>query len=139
MPAAIPMPVPATLAATRTASPTGSGPLDWRARAALGCELRERGGAEGLVARFAPPARDPDARLVAERFAAGLLALERLSLRRPGRERGRLPITPGSSATRQSITEAWRFRARHVPKSVVLRVKAGTRGYTVALGTGARA
>ena len=31
--------------------------------------------------------------------------LERLSLRRPGRERGRLPMTPGSSATAASIPD----------------------------------
>jgi hypothetical protein len=40
-----------------------------------------------------PPPREPP-------------ALARLSLRRPGRERGRLPITPGSSVTSRSMNEA---------------------------------
>jgi hypothetical protein len=110
MPAATPRPAPATFAATRTASPSGSGPDAAGWGRLLGSRLLPSGRAdfgreeEALCPAFrvrapvapvafapVPPARP---------FAAPPpLELARLSLRRPGRERGRFPITPGSSVT----------------------------------------
>jgi hypothetical protein len=114
MPAAIPTPVPATFAAIRIASPTGSGPRDGRG-AVEPADLAEAAPAfpaeaapaffADAVFRAAPPAADrpPAADLppCVAALAGCFFAPERFSLRRPGRERGRLPITPGSSVTRQ--------------------------------------
>jgi hypothetical protein len=130
-PAAIPNPAPASLAATRTASPTGSGArrgaapaarparvlddacdpaLGAFARAAVDPAADDREPADFTPRAFAepprapldePPARAPDC---ADRDPPPLRAPPdeppvRLSLLRPGRERGRFPMTPGSSLT----------------------------------------
>lgn len=98
--AASPRPAPATFAATRAASPIGSGPRP----AASGREPRA-----GAVRAAAGRADERGAFFadVARALGAALFAgppddappPARFSLRRPGRERGRLPITPGSSVT----------------------------------------
>jgi hypothetical protein len=104
------MPAPASFAATRTASPSGSGPD----AAGCGCLRGSALGRAGPVRAAAAFGRPPWLRaLVAfavfarpavrfappEDFFAAPPELARLSLRRPGRERGRFPITPGSSVT----------------------------------------
>ena len=144
IPAATPSPAPATFAATRTASPTGSGPLGGVFVGGRGAVRRDAvpplrdavpagvrppwgplaeppafpaaaRGFEPAGRAPEPPVRDPDARAfetAARGFepparelapppeaAPGFAAACRFSLRRPGRERGRLPITPWSSLT----------------------------------------
>jgi hypothetical protein len=124
IPAATPIPAPASFAATRTASPSGSGPdaVGWGR--VLASELVPPGRLDlgafapdfrvpplvalvrplvALVA-FAPPA--PPAPPFAAPPPRAPAELARLSLRRPGRERGRFPITPGSSVTAGSMNEA---------------------------------
>src|SRR3954465_2157274 len=113
IPTAVFTPVSATLPARRKAVLIGSPPPDEGSCCALGrCAgaLRWGGGVDDAVLRAA--ALPPVVRFarwlvaVARAFVLGLAAgvfwraddpLERLSLRRPGRERGRLPRTPGSS------------------------------------------
>jgi hypothetical protein len=107
MPAAVRTPTAATLPASSNAWPTGSGLL----LRAAGCGAgRERGCAWGRGRGLARVV------LGLARAAAGFLAggcffarvaevvLRRLSLRRPGRERGRLPRTPGSSSRSAATT-----------------------------------
>jgi hypothetical protein len=116
IPTAVFTPVSATLPASRKAVLIGSPPPDEDSCCALGrCDgaLRLGGGVDDAVLRAA--ALPPVVRFarwlvaVARAFVLGLAPeadvflradvppLERLSLRRPGRERGRLPRTPGSS------------------------------------------
>ena len=116
----MPIPVPATFAATRTAPPSGSEPCERAAAApergappaavrALPAPAVDRRAEPAAPARFADE-RAPDERLADEPgpppfdrapppLPAAPPAAARLSLRLPGRERGRLPITPGSSVT----------------------------------------
>src|SRR5215210_3492467 len=132
MPAATPIPAPATLAATRTASPTGSGP---RAGCCAGCGpglARSRAGraepvredaalALGACDRAAVPfGRPPEPFAWPALFgrACAALPLARLSLRRPGRERGRFPITPGSSVTVQEYE-----RGLTIPRAPCLEIR----------------
>src|SRR6185312_1990402 len=83
-------PAPATCPARRTAPLSGS---DARG---LGRAAAARGCGRGLgAARFVVAAREAFGAGLA--FAAAGLAPVLLSLRRPGRERGRLPRTLGSS------------------------------------------
>ncbi|MEA2353129.1 MAG: hypothetical protein QOJ14_1543 [Thermoleophilaceae bacterium] len=133
----MPRPAPASFVATRTASPTGSGPRgaaftggrgravsapdaepDFVDRADAEPDLVDRADAEPdpLLRAAVAPAFEPRAVALAF-FAVDLVAFDlvpplppaalpepaappaRLSLLRPGRERGRLPMTPGSSVT----------------------------------------
>jgi hypothetical protein len=124
----MPRPAPASFVATRTASPTGSGPrggvLTGARGLALAAPLRPALDAPLRPVLDAPlrPALDAFPRAAAPRpaplafFAVALVVRgffpplapdalpppappARLSLLRPGRERGRFPITPGSSVT----------------------------------------
>jgi hypothetical protein len=149
----MPSPAPASFVATRTASPTGSGPRGGVFTGGRGRAVPAAGGfravaPDGLCARipdaffacapdppracapdaFRAPAPDPFARAPVLRapvarpsFAAAARGLlgppepdalppppappARFSLLRPGRERGRLPMTPGSSLTAREYCE----------------------------------
>jgi hypothetical protein len=90
MPAAVRMPTAATFPASWTACPTGSPPL-----ACAGACL---GGAERFACGRAAVRRCAVAGFAAGAFFARAVVEARLSLRRPGRDRGRLPRTPGSSS-----------------------------------------
>ena len=105
MPAAVRTPIAATLPASSTAWPTGSLAvrLGWGAgRSRRACGRARAGRFFGAVVA-----------VVAVRFLAGAEVFARVfeplrfSLLRPGRDRGRLPRTPGSSsrsaATRRKI------------------------------------
>lgn len=86
-----------------------------RGPVARGLEADARGfeAARGFAPRAEVPARAPDAPARAD-FAPpsapeaaaffGFTSAARFSLRRPGRERGRFPITPGSSVTQKTIS-----------------------------------
>src|SRR5205823_74029 len=97
MPAATPSPAPAIRTPIRTASVIGS----WRSGAGRAGSRRAPAAVFGLAAADrAVEGVFRAARAPADAFPrAGGLDPPRLSLRRPGRERGRFPITPGSSVT----------------------------------------
>src|SRR3954468_12784885 len=111
IPTAVLTPVSATLPASRKAVLIGSLPADDSCCGLCRCDgaLRFGGGADAVLRAAALPPVVRFARwlvAVARPFVLGWAAgvfwraddpLERLSLRRPGRERGRLPRTPGSS------------------------------------------
>src|SRR4051794_9352917 len=97
MPAAVRTPIAATLPASSTAWPIGSPPLLLLAVVAPGRGRCACGRARGVGFLAA-------ARVVVARFFGGVARFARvvvpprLSLLRPGRDRGRLPMTPGSSS-----------------------------------------
>ena len=113
MPAPVFMPVSATLPARRTACERGSPGCCAGARrggGSLRAEVADGGAPFELGAFRAVLGRDPGLRpLVALAFGVlvAFAALDpadaRLVLRRPGRDRGRLPRTPGSSLSLPAI------------------------------------
>ena len=101
MPAATPSPAPAIRVAIRTASVSGSLRPAAEPEGALARPAEDGGGlpaARAVRSAFLGPAGPPLVRAALAR-PPRVPAATRFSLRRPGRERGRLPITPGSSLT----------------------------------------